>query len=603
MAKRSSIKRTLPRLASSVSSIAVTALTVKLLAVRMLTVGMLAGGMPAVGPLAEGIAQAEILSEDAADRFSRNILAALNEGNAADLATLTQFYVERDMDPVWVNDEAPTERAHELLNILENSIYDGLDPDDYDVRTIRELMASSHAGELAELDLRLSLSLMEFLSDLGSGRTEPSSLDPELFVYPQDIDKMGAIEAAAEAENIGVFVGGYRPRQVAYWRLKGVLANYRAMARHGGWPSIDDGPLLREGDRSPRVAQLRARLRRGGDYHQPLDLKAPIDPELFDRALAKAVERFQDRHGLEQDGHVGPRTLQALNVPVEERIEQMVLNLERRRWISDKTASRYIHVNLADFHLELIDGGEVTFDTPVVIGSLYNKTPVFSADMTHLVINPYWNVPPSIAGDELLTKVRADSRYFEKNGFDLFEDWSADAEVLDSTRIDWASLDGDAFGYKLRQRPGPNNALGRLKFMLPNEYNIYLHDTPDRTHFSENQRSFSHGCVRVADPEALANAILESQSDWTLDQIEAAVQSGERKQVNLDSSLPVQITYLTAWVDDHNRVHFRDDVYDRDQILADALTEKPRRRGIYAEGSSTEANLQETGTDEAITAR
>ncbi|MDH3662981.1 MAG: L,D-transpeptidase family protein [Alphaproteobacteria bacterium] len=543
-------------------------------------------------PMTAEPAVADVPRDDLADRFSRNILSTLNEDNAADLALLTQFYVERDMKPVWVNDEAPTERARDLLHILEMSTYDGLNANDYDVRTIRRLIDSGHAGELAELDLRLSLSLMQFLSDLGSGRTEPSVLDPELFVYPQDIDKTKAIKAAAEAENIGVFVGGYRPRQMAYWRLKGVLANYRAMARAGGWPKIDPGPLLKEGDRSPRVTQLRARLSREGDLTRSDDPHEPKDRELFDQALAAAVDRFQERHGLERDGRVGPRTLEALNTSIEQRIEQLVLNLERRRWMADSLASRYIYVNLADFHLQLVDRGEVVFDTPVVIGSLYNKTPVFSADMTHLVINPYWNVPPSIAKDELLSKAKSDPDYFRKNGFDLFENWSLNAKRLDPANISWSSLDPKEFGYKLRQRPGPTNALGRLKFMLPNDYNIYLHDTPDRTHFDANERSSSHGCVRVADPEALASAILSSQADWTLDEILNVVESGERKQVNLRRSLPVQITYLTAWVDDDNRVHFRNDVYDRDQILADALTNNPRRRGLFAEGTSTEAHLQ-----------
>ncbi|MEM8950089.1 MAG: L,D-transpeptidase family protein [Pseudomonadota bacterium] len=550
-----------------------------------------------------GSADAEVPKEDAADRFSRNIMSTLTEENAADLALLTQFYVDRDMEPVWVNDERATERAHDLLHILENSVYDGLNPDDYDIRTIGKLISSENANELAELDLRLSLSLMQLLSDLGSGRTEPSTIDPELFVYPQDIDKTEAIKAAADAENIGVFVGGYRPLQVDYWRLKGALANYRAMARTGGWPTIESGPLLDEGKRSKRVVQLRRRLEREGDLSRTDDASSPADPELFDQALVEAVKAFQDRYGLEQDGRVGPNTLRALNTPIEERIEQLVLSLERRRWMPDSTASRYIYVNLADFHLQLIDNGKVAYESPVVIGSLYNKTPVFSADMTYLVINPYWNVPPSIAKDELLTKAKADPDYFLKNGFDVFENWNLHAAKLDSTRIDWSAVRSEAFGYKLRQRPGPTNALGRLKFMLPNEYNIYLHDTPERAHFDEHQRSFSHGCVRVADPEGLADAILEGQSGWTLDGIVDAVGSGERTQVNLDQSLPVQITYLTAWVDDDNRVHFRNDVYDRDQILADALTDNPRRRGIFAEGTSTEAYLaDEVLAPEAATA-
>ncbi|MEM9441140.1 MAG: L,D-transpeptidase family protein, partial [Pseudomonadota bacterium] len=489
------------------------------------------------------------------------------------------------------------ERARELLHVLETSTYDGLNPQDYDIRTIRELMDARSGAELAELDLRLSLSLMQFLSDLGSGRTKPTALDPDLFVYPHDIDKEDAIRAAAKADSIGVFVGGYRPRQIDYWRLKGVLANYRSMARTGGWPTVDSGPTLKKGERSERVAQLRARLIRGGDLARPVAGSPPIDRELFDEALVEAVKAFQMRHGLEDDGHVGPRTLHALNVPIEQRIEQLILNLERRRWMADNRPSRYIHVNLADFHLELIDNGKVAFDTPVVIGSQYNKTPVFSADMTYLVVNPYWTVPKSIAKRVILPKVKEDPDYLRQNGFDVFENWRRNAGTLDTEQVDWANLRPEDLGYKLRQRPGPANALGQLKFMLPNEFEIYLHDTPNRTDFSENQRSFSNGCVRVADPEGLANAILRGQSGWTLDQIQEAIASGKRTQINLDDALPVQISYLTAWVDDTNRVHFRNDVYDRDQILADTLNNNVRERGLFARGLSTEAHLDDLRLD------
>lgn len=554
-------------------------------------------GVLVILSMAPGLALADRTNDGRADRFSRNILSMLTEENAADLALLTQFYLERDMEPVWVDGEDPTERAEALLHVLETSTYDGLNPQDYDVRTIRELFASTTKSELAELDLRLSLSLMQFLSDLGSGRTEPSALAPDLFVYPQDIDKNKAIRAAAKAEDIRVFIGGYRPRQVDYWRLKGVLANYRAMARTGGWPMIDSGPTLRMGDRSPRVRQLRARLIRGGDLARPADGSAPADPELYDRTLADAVRAFQERHGLDQDGHAGPNTLNALNVSIQQRIDQLVLNLERRRWMADHLPSRYIHVNLADFHLELIDGGEVVFDTPVVIGSHYNKTPVFSADLTYLVINPYWYVPKSIARRVILPKVKTDPDYLERNGFDVFESWRRNAGRLDPEQVNWTVIEPGDLGYKLRQRPGPKNALGRLKFMLPNEFNIYLHDTPDRTHFAESQRSFSNGCVRIADPEGLADAVLKGQSGWTLEQIQEAIREGDRAQINLDTALPVQISYLTAWVDRENRIHFRNDVYDRDQILADALTNNTRRRGLFARGLSTEAHLDDVGLD------
>ncbi len=534
--------------------------------------------------------QAEVTEAGPVDRFSQNVLSTLTEENAQDLALLTQFYVDRDMTPIWVNDEAPTERAHDILRVLEGSSYDGLNPEDYDIKTIKTLMESRNPVSLAELDLRLSLSLMQFLSDLGSGRTEPSALDPELFVYPRDIDKAQAIKEAAASSNVNVFVGKYRPKQVDYWRLKGVLANYRAMARAGGWPKVDDGPILEAGERSPRVNQLRKLLRRLGDLKAVEDLPAENeDRNVFDDSLVAAVKRFQRRHGLDQDGMVGPNTLKSLNTPIEERIQQIVLNLERRRWMSDENGTRYIVVNLADFHLQLIDKGDVAFETPVVIGSLYNKTPIFTSEMTHLVMNPFWNVPKSIVFDEILPKSLADPDYLEQNGFDLFSDWSKNAPLVDPKTVDWSNQDIDDFTYKFRQRPGPTNALGRLKFMMPNEYNIYLHDTPVRSHFDENQRFFSHGCVRVADPEALATAILEGQDGWSFDRISDKVNSGDRELVYLKKPLPVQLTYLTSWIDRDNRVHFRNDVYDRDQVLADALTNNPRRRGTYTADISADA--------------
>lgn len=533
---------------------------------------------------------AEVTDNDPLDRFNRNVVSALTEENADDLALLTQFYVDRDMAPIWVNDTAPNERAHQLVRVLEGSRFDGLNPEDYEIQAIKALMQSNNPTRLAELDLRLSLGLMRFISDLGSGRTEPNALDPELFVYPRDIDKVDAIKRAAEAKNIGIFVGGYRPKQVDYWRLKGVLANYRAMARVGGWPSVDDGPLMEGGERSPRVRQLRKLLLRLRDLKPENDLASTGgDPDLFDDQLIEAVEHFQSRHGLHEDGKVGSNTLRALNTPIEDRIEQMVLNLERRRWMPDHLEKRFIFVNLADFHLQLIEDGKVSFDTPVVIGSEYNKTPVFSSDMTYLVINPYWNVPKSIASGEIIPKARVDDGYFERNGFELFSDWSKSATLIDHTTIDWSTLDRDSFSYKLRQRPGPTNALGRVKFMMPNQYNIYLHDTPDRSHFSANERSFSHGCVRVAEPEALANAILNTQDDWSLGKIEAEVKSGDRTVVRLEKPLPVQLTYLTSWVDSDNVVHFRNDVYDRDQILADALSVRTSRQGTFTADISADA--------------
>ncbi|MEZ5933094.1 MAG: L,D-transpeptidase family protein [Alphaproteobacteria bacterium] len=489
--------------------------------------------------------------------------------NARDLAALSKFYAERDMQPLWVADSRVTERGLDVVHVISDAEFDGLTPDDYGLGAIEALLPSTESDDLAELDLRLSLGLIQLVSDLGSGRTEPAEVDPELFVYPQDIDKQNVIREAANAADIGVFVAGYRPRHIDYWRLKGKLADYRAIAKAGGWGGVEPGPLLEVGMTNSRVGQLRMRLRRTGHLPAPRDSVA--NPHVFDQALVAAVMDFQIRHGLKPDGKVGQKTLAAINVPVEVRIEQIALNLERRRWTPDDVGARYISVNLADFSLKLIERGRAVLDMPVVIGSRYNRTPVFSADMTYLVMNPYWNVPPSIATTELLQKMRADPDYLQDQGFELFSDWTAEAKLLDPRSIDWQDVTPNRFPYKIRQRPGPNNALGRLKFMLPNEFDIYLHDTPEREHFARSQRSFSHGCIRVADPERLAAALLDTQPEWALDQIKSTIAGGDRQVVALERSLPVDITYLTAWVDENNNIHFRDDVYGRDAMLANAL--------------------------------
>lgn len=515
------------------------------------------------------------LANTATDAISKNLILQNSlpaDGNDRDLACLTQLYADRGMDPLWISDSGITRRGLDVVNVLRNASYDGLIPDDYGLSAIDALLESTRSDDLAELDLRLSLGLMQLVSDLGSGRTKPAEVDPELFVYPQNISKHDAIREAVKATDIGVFVAGYRPRHVDYWRLKGKLADYRAIARAGGWGNIEPGPLLEVGMTDPRVDQLRARLRRTHDLTaSPSVALSGGDPYVFDQDLGAAVMHFQARHGLEADGKVGRNTLAALNVPVEARIKQIVLNLERRRWVPDEVDERYIAVNLADFSLQLMDHGETVLEMPVVIGSRYNRTPVFSADMTYLVINPYWNVPPSIAKNEILPKIKVDPGYLQSQNFELFSDWTEKGDLLDPMTIDWQDVMPDRFSYKLRQRPGPTNALGRLKFMLPNEFNIYLHDTPERDDFAQSQRSFSHGCIRVAEPELLAAMLLKDQPAWRLDEIQSAIVSGERNVVTLDTSVPVNITYRTAWVDDDNTVHFRNDVYERDAALAASL--------------------------------
>jgi murein L,D-transpeptidase YcbB/YkuD len=496
-----------------------------------------------------------------------------SEPNAMDLALLARFYEARQMRPLWITDQAATGRARTLATILEAAVQDGLNPDDYGATAIRQLLDATEPDALAELELRLSLGLIQFASDLASGRVEPSEVDRELFVYPQEVDHAAIVRAAADTADLEAFLASFRPAQDEYRRLKAALAEFRARATRGEkWGAVPDGPTLEPGASDPRVAGLRARLLQSTDAEEArLAALASAGREFYDGQLAAAVIRFQGRHGLAQDGKVGPRTLAALNVPLQERIRQMVLNLERRRWMPDDLGARYVFVNLADFELKVVHAPKTVFDTRVVVGAPYHRTPAFSAEMTYLEFNPYWNVPPSIARNELLPEIKQDPGYLAANGFELLTDWNDGAAAIDPWSVDWSQITPEDFTWRLRQIPGEGNALGRIKFMFPNPFNVYLHDTPARHLFEQAERSFSHGCIRVEQPESFGGVILGGQDDWSPERIKAVIASGERMIVALEKPLPVHVEYLTAWVNKDGTVHFRNDVYGRDARLSEAL--------------------------------
>jgi murein L,D-transpeptidase YcbB/YkuD len=520
---------------------------------------LLGAAPPALGQAPAPALQANPAAEALARHLSLGT-GTTSERAAGLLVVLAQFYQERQMAPLWLDAEGPSARATALAAVLRDADQDGLDPEDYDARVIAGLLAAGTPDQRAELELRLSVSLLEITSDLASGRLEPHQVNPELFLHPQVVDPATVIRDAAGAQDIAAFVAGFEPAQPEYRRLKAALADYRALAAAGGWPTIADGPTLKPGMAGPRVPQLRARL----------DVPAApgADPALFDAALADAVKKFQVLQGLEQDGLIGQNTLAELNVPALDRVRQILLNLERRRWMADDPGERYVFVNLADFEAKVVEGEHTVFDTRVVVGAPYHRTPVFNAEITYIEINPYWNVPPSIARNELLPKIKQDPGYLAANNFDLLSDWSDSARILDPHTIDWSAVTADRFAYKLRQGPGPGNALGHIKFMFPNQFNIYLHDTPARGLFARDVRDFSHGCVRVQDPETFGAFVLDRQPGWSQDAIKAAIATGKRQIVSLDQPLPVHITYLTAWVDKDGTVNFRRDVYGRDAILA-----------------------------------
>lgn len=493
------------------------------------------------------------------------------------LLALNRVYRSLGYQPVWITATGPGEAAWMLLEILSNAGQHGLRPDDYRVGQLRHLMSCADDDvSRAELELRLSLSFLQYAGDIASGRLDPRALDAEYLMVPRQADLEAIMRKATGATNVKTLLSLLEPSSADYKRLQQALAKYGAIVQAGGWPQVPIGGNLVLGMMDARIEALRERLRAEQDLLPLYDTAARGgDPKYFDGALDAAVKRFQRRHGLQVDGVVGKQTLAALNIPVGQRIEQIRVNLERLRWLKDDLAKPYILVNLADFSLHVVDrAGPVFFDR-VVVGTPHWRTPVFQADMTHIVTNPYWHVPPSIAGDEILPLIQKDIGYLEHRGFNVLSDWTADAVEVDPQSVDWPSLTASTLRYKFRQQPGMHNALGRIKFLLPNASDIYLHDTPMRGQFHQTLRTFSHGCIRVQHPEELALAVLADEGNWTLRKLQQVIATGARRVLYLPAPVPVRVIYLTAWVEEDGTLHFRRDVYGRDRVVAAALRRSP----------------------------
>ena len=483
---------------------------------------------------------------------------------------LQAFYQDRDLEPVWVTETGPGPRIEALTDILAAAKEDGLDPADYDLEAIRGLLAAPESTALAPLEIALSRSLLRFLFDLGGVRgrdvATAAGLDSWLEAEREGFDAAALIAAAAAEDDFTEVVAMARPQGARYAALREALARYRQIAAEGGWKAIPAGGPLRLGSINPRVPALRARLALTGDLRP--SSRGPS--ALFDQALAAAVRRIQQRHGLLPDGVVGPGTLAALNVPATRRVEQLALNLERLRWMPEDLGEDFVQVNLAGASLRLVEARKPRLELRIAVGRPFRGTPVFSQALTSIVFSPDWTVPPGVVGAELLPILREDPGYLLRNGFTVFSDWSDEAKALDPETIDWSTVDGAALSYKLRQAPGPENALGRISFVFPNDFGLCLHDTPIEGSFEEDDRGFGLGCIRVETPELLAEALLADTSAWSQDRIAEVLAEGTPTAVGLPDPVPIHVTYMTAWTEGR-AVQFRDDVFGRDAALAAAL--------------------------------
>jgi murein L,D-transpeptidase YcbB/YkuD len=479
---------------------------------------------------------------------------------------LPAIYRAHDYTPLWQNPRS----IEQLLAAIRTSELDGLDPSDYNLHTLESLLQQRQNGvadnvQTGELDLLLTDSLVRLGYHLGFGKVDPEALDPDwnMTRYIEDMDALVRQADAIDTGNVDVLLQSLRPQLPTYARLQAALAEYRELQAHGGWEPVAPGETLKPGMSGERVAALRRRLLVTGDMSADSS-----DPKVFDASLEAGVRNFQLRHGLEDDGIVGKSTLAALNVPVEERIDQIRANLERARWVLHDLPDTYILVDIAGFRVTYTRDGEIVWQARAQVGRPYRKTPVFRANMTYLEVNPTWTVPPTILREDVLPAIKRDPAYLAERNMQVID---YDGNPVDPAGIEWQRYTGRNFPYLIRQGAGPENALGRIKFMFPNKHIVYLHDTPSKSLFGKTTRAFSSGCIRIEHPYDLAGLLLEGDPDWDREKVIAEVDSLKTRTISLKQPVSVILLYWTVGFTPDGRVIFKQDIYQRDPAIVRGL--------------------------------
>jgi L,D-transpeptidase YcbB len=490
----------------------------------------------------------------------------LAAGDTLHLSVKTvEFYAGRGHEPAWVNARRVLDTGRSLHETIGRSEDDGLPADRYGHGLATRLLAALETKErserlpdsmavryLADLDVVLTEGFNRYTRDLVTGTLDPAEAGIDWRIATEVPQEQVVLNNLMEGRDPAEVVAFLRPSIPYYERMRAALAQYRAAQERGGWPQVPAGATLKEDERNAAVALLRQRFLRGTDPREAeLATAGSADPELFDAQLAEAVRMFQRRHGIDDDGSVGTATLRELNHTVEERIAEMKLNLDRWRWLPNDLGERFVLVNIAGFEMEVVDRGRAVQTMNVVVGKLDRQTPVFADSIRYIVVNPYWNVPNGIYEKDVLPALQRDPAYLVKN----------DMEIVNG---------------RVRQRPGPRNALGRYKFMFPNEFDVYLHDTPQGSLFSRARRDFSSGCIRLERPEEFARLLLDMQTERGAGQLDALLTNWTERWVRLDRPLPVYLLYFTAWVEEDGTVLFHHDVYGRDGQLEEQADERLR---------------------------
>ena len=494
-------------------------------------------------------------------------------GETVDGEALLAFYRPRHFVPAWQGAPAG------LRDLLATAGDEGLASLPLHLKAIAARIDSAKPTAVAESELLLTDAVLRYAAAMRGQRVDPTDLEDDWYVATPNFDPVDFV--ARHQGDIVAALAGLEPDYMGYKLLKEQLVKLRVTP---DWPKVTAGPTIHPGETSDRIPDIRKRLIASGEL-------APDQAEgnAYDQPLQEAVKKFQGLHGLDDDGSIGARTINALNVAPAQRARLVALNMERWRWLPPHLEDRHIFVNVPAEEMQVVDGGQVVLDMRAIVGDVDHPTPVLHARLTSLVINPFWRVPASIATDEILPLLQKNPGYLAANDLELVSDkFVSGSPESQGAGIAWKSM--TRMPWPVRQRPGSDNALGKIKFNMPNDDDIYLHDTPKHKFFARYDRALSHGCVRLENAEALALYLLHDKG-WTQDQLDAEIATGDTKTVTVTKSIPVWLLYFTAWVDASGTLQFRDDLYDRDKDLSVALTESMRHPILLAH-AGTPSNSQ-----------
>jgi murein L,D-transpeptidase YcbB/YkuD len=507
-------------------------------------------------------------ADDALVLRLRDRVEQASSANSARARDVAAFYAQRGYAPAWRD----TERLAALATAVGSTHSDGLDPQAYHYGRLAAAQAvpanaATSDEERIALDLLATDAYLQALHDLHWGKLDPARIDPNFNFAPPSTERdawQHGIAAAVDSADIDDIFAQARPQHAAYARLRGALQKLRDIEAAGGWPGIDDGPTLKQGDAGPRVASLRRRLVLGG-Y---LDEEEDNGGDRFDETLETALREFQTEQYLSVDGRVGVQTRSALNLPVQARIDQVRVNLERARWLLPQVQGDAVVVDIAGFKVTYFHDGQPAWSTRAQVGLPYRSTPSFKSRIETVTFNPTWTVPPTILTEDLLPKIRRNPASLAANRIRVFD---GDGRERDPSTVDW----NHPRGIVLRQDAGFGNSLGRVAIRFPNPYGVYMHDTPHQELFAEERRAFSSGCIRIERPLELVERLLADMPGWNREKIDAAIATGETRSVALDHPVPILILYWSVDTHDGKRIAFKPDIYGKDAAILREL-DRPR---------------------------